>query len=155
MGHLTQYMFKNRTIALGICFFLPLVMLGQTFQQLKDSVYAYVNINPDKAVQFGVEAMEIGYQGEYTLDLLKLNSRIGQILYEQDLDGEALRFYNESIKIFKALSVAERENPKVEYPPWLLVNIGNIFYQNGQNKKPKNTIHSPLTISSFTATRKS
>ena len=112
MGHLTQYMFKNRTIALGICFFLPLVMLGQTFQQLKDSVYAYVNINPDKAVQFGVEAMEIGYQGEYTLDLLKLNSRIGQILYEQDLDGEALRFYNESIKIFKALSVAERENPK-------------------------------------------
>lgn len=147
MGYLTQYMFKNRTIALGICFFLPLVMLGQTFQQLKDSVYAYVDINPDKAVQFGVEAMEIGYQEENTLDLLKLNSRIGQILYEQDLDGEALRFYNESIKIFKALSVAERENPKVEYPPWLLVNIGNVFYQNGQNKKAQE--YYTLAINNF------
>ena len=147
MGLLTQYVFKNRMIALGICFFLPLVMLGQTFQQLKDSVYAYVNINPDKAVQFGVEAMEIGYQEEYTLDLLKLNSRIGQILYEQDLDGEALRFYNESIKIFKALPVGERENPKVEYPPWLLVNIGNVFYQNGQNEKAQE--YYTLAINNF------
>ena len=147
MGRLTQYVFKNRMIALGICFFLPHVMLGQTFQQLKDSVYAYVNINPDKAVQFGVEAMEIGYKEEYTLDLLKLNSRIGQILYEQDLDGEALRFYNESIKIFKALPVAERENPKVEYPPWLLVNIGNVFYQNGQNEKAQE--YYTLAINNF------
>ena len=103
MGRSTQYVFKNRMIALGICFFLPHVMQGQTFQQLKDSVYAYVNIDPDKAVRFGVEAIEIGYKEEYILDLLKLNSRIGQILYEQDLDGEALRFYNESIKIFKAM----------------------------------------------------
>ena len=100
MGRLTQYVFKNRMIALGFAFFSS-VMLGQTFQQLKDSVYAYVNINPDKAVQFGVEAMEIGYKEEYTLDLLKLNSRIGQILYEQDLDGEALRFTTNPSKFLK------------------------------------------------------
>ena len=127
---------KFRVLLVGITL-LSVYAHSQQFRSLLDSVEANINSNPDKALFFGVQALNLGYEEGYTLELLKLNSRLGQIFYEKDLDAQSLKYFNESLKIFKSLPYKEREDRRVEYPPWLLLNIGNVYYKNSMLDKAK------------------
>lgn len=103
---------------------------AQSMQQYLDSVMLYNQINPDKALNFGLDAIRKGYDEGPSLMLLKINTRVGQILSEQHIDGQAIRYLNESLVIFSGIPLDEREEKKVSFPPWVLVNIGNIYFRN-------------------------
>jgi len=105
-------------------------MYGQSMEQYLDSVIFYKQIYPSKALDFGLDAISKSQNEEPSLLYLKINTRVGQILSEQLIDGQALKFYNKSLKIFSALPSAEREEKNVQLPPWVLINIGNIYFQN-------------------------
>lgn len=105
-------------------------IIGQSIETLIDSVEYYRNVQPEKAINFGLDAINLGYQRDVTLDLLKINTKVGQLLAEQNLDAQAIKFYNESLKLFSALPKNKREERKVKLPPWVLLNIGNIYYKN-------------------------
>lgn len=105
-------------------------MHGQSMQQYIDSVMYYNQINPTKALDFGLAAISKGYNEKPSLLFLKINTRVGQILSEQFIDGQAIKFFNESLKIFSALSYEEREEKNVQFPPWVFINIGNIYFRN-------------------------
>ena len=105
-------------------------MYGQSMQQYLDSVIFYKQINPHKALDFGLDAISEGRNEDPSLLYLKINTRVGQILSEQFIDDQALKFYNESLKIFSALPYKDREEKNVKLPPWVLINIGNIYFQN-------------------------
>lgn len=121
---------KMRKLLLYCFFIFSIALQSQPFESLIDSVDFYKNSDPDKAIQFGLEAINIGYTSVPNVNLLKVNTLVGQILGEQNLDGQAIRFYNESLKLFSAIPVADRIEKKIQLPPWVLVNIGNIYFKN-------------------------
>jgi hypothetical protein len=93
---------------------------------LKDSILLYKNSDPDKAITFGFEVLNIADFNNPTTNLLSVNTLIGEILFYRNLDAEALRFYNESLLLFEAMPDSKRVEKEINFPPWVLVNIGNV-----------------------------
>ena len=83
------------------------LLIGQSLDTeiaaLKDSILVHKNSDPDKAIAFGFEVLNIADFSNPTADLLSVNTLIGEILFYRNLDAEALRFYDESLGLFKAL----------------------------------------------------
>lgn len=104
---------------------------------LKDSILLYRNSDPDKAITFGFEVLNMADFNNPTANLLSVNTLIGEILFYRNLDAEALRFYNESLELFEAMHESKRQDRNVNFPPWVLVNIGNVYFKNNNFKKAK------------------
>ena len=104
---------------------------------LKDSILVHKNSDPDKAIAFGFEVLNIADFSNPTADLLSVNTLIGEILFYRNLDAEALRFYDESLGLFEALPISKREEKEVNFPPWVLINIGNVYFKNNNFEKAK------------------
>ena len=119
------------------------LLLGQSLEmqiaELKDSILLYKNSNPDKAITFGFEVLNIGDFNNPTPDLLSVHTLIGEILFNRNLDAEALRFYNESLLLFEAIPDSKRDEKEINFPPWVLLNIGNVYFKNNNFAKAKNT----------------
>ena len=124
-------------------FFLLLcnLFIGQSqdieISALKDSILLYKNSDPDKAIAFGFEVLNMVDLSNPTSDLLSANTLIGEILFYRNLDAEALRFYDESLSLFEALPVEKRQEKEVNFPPWVLINIGNVYFKNSNFDKAK------------------
>ena len=104
--------------------------LNQEINSLKDSVNFYRHSNPDKALNFGFEVLEIADFSNPTFDLIAVHSRIGEILYYRGLYSDAIGFYNETLKLFESLPIEDRIEKNIINPPWVLLNIGNIYFTN-------------------------
>ncbi len=109
--------------------------LEQKISSLSDSLMLYKNSDPDKAIAFGFEVLNIADYNNPTVQLLSVNTQLGEILASRNLDAEALGFYDESLKLFQAISREERKEKEVNLPPWVLLNIGNIYFSNKNFKR--------------------
>ena len=109
--------------------------LEQKISSLSDSLMLYKNSDPDKAIAFGFEVLNIADYNNPTVQLLSVNTQVGEILASRNLDAEALGFYDESLKLFQAISREERKEKEVNLPPWVLLNIGNIYFSNKNFKR--------------------
>jgi len=108
--------------------------LNQEINSLRDSVLFYRYSDPDKAIDFGFEVLKIADFSNPINTLVGVHSQIGEILYYRGLYADAIGFYNESIKLFEAIPIESRNEKKIFLPPWVLVNIGNIYYINNDFK---------------------
>ena len=108
--------------------------LNQEINSLRDSVLFYRYSDPDKAIDFGFEVLKIADFSNPITTLVGVHSQIGEILYYRGLYADAIGFYNESIKLFEAIPIESRNEKKIFLPPWVLVNIGNIYYINNDFK---------------------
>ena len=108
--------------------------LNQEINSLRDSVLLYRYSDPDKAIDFGFEVIEIADFSNPINTLVGVHSQIGEILYYRGLYADAIGFYNESIKLFEAIPIESRNEKKISLPPWILVNIGNVYYINNDFK---------------------
>ena len=108
--------------------------LDQEINSLRDSVLFYRYSDPDKAIDFGFEVLKIADFSNPTNTLIGVHSQIGEILYYRGLYADAIGFYNESIKLFEAIPIESRDEKKISLPPWILVNIGNVYYINNDFK---------------------
>ena len=108
--------------------------LNQEINSLRDSVLLYRYSDPDKAIDFGFEVIEIADFSNPINTLVGVHSQIGEILYYRGLYADAIGFYNESIKLFEAIPIESRNEKKILLPPWILVNIGNVYYINNDFK---------------------
>jgi len=121
--------------------FLCNCLIGQSLDTeiaaLKDSILMYKNSDPDKAITFGFEVLNSIDLIDPTSDFLSVNTLIGEILFYRNLDAEALRFYDESLSLFEALPVKKRQEKEVNFPPWVLINIGNVYFKNSNFDKAK------------------
>ena len=117
------------------------LLIGQSLDMeiaaLKDSILLYKNSDPDKAITFGFEVLNIADFNNPTTNLLSVNTLIGEILFYRNLDAEALRFYNESLLLFEAMPDSKRVEKEINFPPWVLVNIGNVYFKNKNFDKAK------------------
>jgi len=108
--------------------------LDQEINSLRDSVLYHRFSDPDKALNFGFEVLKIADFSNPILSLVGVHSQIGEILYYRGLYADAISFYNESIKLFQAIPIESRDEKRILLPPWILLNIGNVYYANNDFK---------------------
>lgn len=120
---------------------IPNFLISQNINEeiaaLKDSIIFFKNSNPDKSIFYGFEVISMADFNNPTKDLISVHNHIGEILFNRNLDAEALRFYNQSLKLFEAIPKNKRKEKKIKFLPWILVNIGNVYFKNNNFAKAK------------------
>ena len=104
-------------------------------ESLRDSIIKYKFINPAKAIDFGIEFTNQYYNVKPTRIIQQTYGLIGEILQRNGLNDLALEYFNESIKMYQALPDKEKKFPAINFPPWIILNIGNIYLQNRDFEK--------------------
>ena len=120
-------MFKKLIFLL---YFFSSLVYSQDGKSIRDTILKYQFTNPSKAIDFGVEFTNKMYDVEPTQLIQQTYGLIGEILQNVGLDDLALEYFNQSIKQYQALPDSEKKFPSINYPPWIILNIGNIYLQN-------------------------
>lgn len=120
-------MFKKLIFLL---YFFSSLVYSQDGISIRDTILKYQFTNPSKAIDFGVEFTNKMYDAEPTQLIQQTYGLIGEILQNVGLDDLALEYFNQSIKQYQVLPDSEKKFPTINYPPWIILNIGNIYLQN-------------------------
>lgn len=120
-------------------YYLLLIFLNIGFSQdpaaLRDSIIKYEFINPTKAIEFGLQFTEITIDRKPIALYQQTYGLIGQILFETGLDASALEYFNLSIKTYQSLPDSQKKFPKIDFPPWIILNIGSLYLRNKEYDK--------------------
>ena len=104
--------------------------LSQESSQLSDSIIKYKHINPTLALDYGIQYNNLVLDKKPDNEIQQVFGAIGEILSAMGLDAAALDYLKRSIKLYEALPENERKFPEIDQPPWVLLNIGNIYFSN-------------------------
>ena len=115
--------------------FISGFVLAEDGKSLRDSILKYQFTNPAKAIDFGIEFTNQYYNVKPTQIIQQTYGLIGEILQRNGLSDLALEYFNQSIKIYQALPDKEKKFPAINFPPWIILNIGNIYLQNRDFEK--------------------
>jgi tetratricopeptide (TPR) repeat protein len=113
-----------------LLYFFSSLVYSQDGKSIRDTILKYQFTNPSKAIDFGVEFTNKMYDVEPTQLIQQTYGLIGEILQNVGLDDLALEYFNQSIKQYQVLPDSEKKFPTINYPPWIILNIGNIYLQN-------------------------
>ena len=105
----------------------------QGFQSYNDSIKKYKLTNPQKALDFAFEALDASFYASSSPELSGVYAHVGEILNERGLHAAALSYFQISLETFETIPVSERNLKKVNKPPWVLVNIANIYFSSPIN----------------------
>ena len=103
---------------------------GQTLKSLNDSIIKYRVTDDKKALNFGLEALELNKTGEISSDLMDINGAIGEILFFSKNYAKSIEYFNTSLQIHQLLPDSEKEHIYVNKPPWILIALGNLYFAN-------------------------
>ena len=102
-------------------------------QALNDSVKLIRGIQPLKAINMLLEIADT--QKDFpTPQLTNTYNIIAEILFKQGLFSESLSYFKLSLDCF-ALTRNNFPSTNVTYPPWILINIGNVYFHNKNFEK--------------------
>ena len=102
-------------------------------QALNDSVKLIRGMQPLKAINMLLEISD--YQKDYpTPQLTNTYNLIAEILFKQGLFSESLSYFKLSLDCF-TLTRKNFTSTNVTYPPWILINIGNVYFHNKNFEK--------------------
>ena len=119
-------------------FFVNISLLNaQQNHSLRDSIYKYQHLNPNLAIEYGLEYLELRVGDDPDQELVGIYSKIGEILLYMELYSSALEYFNSALQIRN--SIKEIRMEKTLYsktnPPWVVLNIGNIYFKNSNYEK--------------------
>ena len=124
-----------------ILFFNVLIGIPQLqvddHKSLNDSIVKYIELNPNKALDFGFEVLKIADITNPNRELISTYNLIGQILTNKKLFAEALSYFSEALKSYPLVPRDQIVERKVNSPPWVLVNISNLYYAIGDFENAK------------------
>ncbi len=94
----------------------------------------YKETNPNKALEY---AFNIISESEDTPSpfLVGIYGAVGDILSNKELNADALNYYLKALQVFKAVPENKRKYKKINYPPYLLVSIGNVYFNEKDYEK--------------------
>ena len=93
-----------------------------------DSINKNFDINPDKALELSFERIKLLDPNSPSLNLQRAYSKVGEILSNQGLVKEALKYFHLSHNIFR-LRTDNNKKDKMSGSPWNFINIGNIYFK--------------------------
>ena len=113
---------------------------SQNTERLMDSIFKYRNSNPSLAVEFGIQYTNDDFSKIPNAKTSGTHALIGEILLEMQLYVSALNYFNRSIDLYNSIPESERKN-QVDQPPWVILNIGNVYLRNDELDKAKSKYH--------------
>ncbi len=110
---------------------------AQDIASVNDSIFKYTFQNPQKALEFGFKAIENSDFNNLSWELFDTNYLIGQTLFYLNFEKESFEYLIQALSIFENLPKEKRLYKQINKPPWVLVTIGNGFYNTKQYDKAK------------------
>ena len=108
---------------------------AQKRKQLSDSILKYKISNPSLAIEYGLEYYKLTANNKPDSEKQNTFALIGEILIGLGLNASALDYLNTSVQLYAAIDDSEKNFPNIDQPPWVILNIGNIYFKNGNYKK--------------------
>ena len=125
------FLLKNILIILGIYLSnSSLVALQNNTSSLNDSIIKYKSTNYQKALEFGFEALNsFQDEDEISLDFVNTNYYLGETFFYVGDYKSSFEYLYESLKLYDLLNPNQRRNKNVIKPPWVLIIMGNVYFQ--------------------------
>jgi tetratricopeptide (TPR) repeat protein len=126
-----------------ICSYLS---IAQSSKQLRDSVLKYKTTNPSLAVKFGLEYDLLTSDRKPDKEKQNTYALLGEILIEMGLYASSLDYLNNSVQIYNALPKSDKNFPEIDQPPWVILNIGSIYFKNRDYEKAAEKYQQAITL---------
>ena len=110
---------------------------AQQYQQLRDSINKYEFLNPNLAIEYGLEYVQLRAEDPPDIEMVKTYSRIGQILLYMELYSSSLEYFNTAMRLRASIKDIKDPEYLLSQSPWVVLNIGNIYYLNKNFPKAK------------------
>ncbi len=112
-----------------ISFFGNSQTLNEETSALLDSLNKYKFLNSSKALNYGLQALEINDPGTISQDITDINVVIGEVLFYQNNFAKSIEYYIAALNMHNLLPIKDRLHKYVNEPPWILVALGNLYYK--------------------------
>ena len=130
--------------------FLFLLIINFSYSQsdlsLRDSIIKYEFSNPNLAVEFGLKYIDEVKNKTPDSLVVGTYAKIGSVLSDMGLFGSSLSYYNRALEIYNVLPEKLKGSPEVKQPPWIILNIGSIYFKNGDLEKAEEKYNQALDI---------
>ena len=103
--------------------------LNEETSALLDSLNKYKFLDSKKALNYGLQALEINGPGAISQDITDINVVIGEVLFYQNNYAKSIEYYIAALNMHNLLPVKDRLHKYVNEPPWILVALGNLYYK--------------------------
>ena len=102
----------------------------EDIRSLNDSIRKYKEVEYQKAIKFGFQALN-SFQDDdkISLDFVNTNYYLAETYFYLGELKTAFEYLTTSLELYELLSPSQRRNKNVIKPPWVLVIIGNVYYQ--------------------------
>jgi tetratricopeptide (TPR) repeat protein/DNA-binding CsgD family transcriptional regulator len=110
---------------------------AQENERLRDSIFKYQFLNPNLAIEYGMEYVELRSADDPDQEMVRTYSKIGEILLYMELYSSSLEYFNTALRILKSIKKDGDDNSLYSKndPPWVVLNIGNIYFKNRNYEK--------------------
>ena len=112
-----------------ISFFGNSQTLNEETSALLDSLNKYKFLNSSKALNYGLQALEINDPGAISQDITDINLVIGEVLFYQNNFAKSIEYYIAALNMHNLLPIKDRLHKYVNEPPWILVAMGNLYFK--------------------------
>ena len=108
---------------------------AQQPQRLRDSIKKYQFLNPNLAIEYGMKYVELRDGDVPDIEMVATYAKIGEVLLYMELYSSALDYFNSAIRIRRALGIKKKGKSFTSNSPWIVLNIGNIYFKNKNYEK--------------------
>jgi DNA-binding CsgD family transcriptional regulator len=137
MKHSYKHFLLNINICSLFLFWVWGTASSQNIAANNDSMRQYTFQDPQKALEFGFKAIENSDFNSISWELFDTYYLIGQSLFYLNFEKESFDYLIQALSLFEKLPQEKRLYKHINKPPWILVTIGNGFYNTKQYDKAK------------------
>ncbi len=132
----------------SICLFLLIINFSysQKDLSLRDSIIKYEFSNPNLAIEYGLEYLDEVQNKKPDSLVVGTYAKIGGILSDMGLFGSALSYFNRALELYNTMPDTLKLSPDINQPPWIILNIGSIYFKNGDLEKAEEKYNQALKI---------
>jgi len=112
-----------------ISFFGNSQTLNEETSALLDSLNKFKFLDSKKALNYGLQALEINDPGAISQDITDINVVIGEVLFYQNNFAKSIEYYIAALNMHNLLPINDRLHKYVIEPPWILVALGNLYFK--------------------------
>ena len=136
----------KKRVLLVLFFLAQFQTYSQDDLKLRDSILKYRNSNPSLAIKFGLDYQKIVASKTPDSLVVGTHALIGEILSEMGLYASAINFFNRALELYDATPNKNKRDPEASQPPWVILNIGNVYLQNGDFEKAKEKYNTAIEL---------
>ena len=97
-----------------------------------DTINSIKYSNPNKAISLSFEALEYYMDKGPSPVTISIYNILGEVYSKKNLPVLALSYFTDAVLEFELTPLTKRKDQFVEKPPWILINLGNIYFNEGQ-----------------------